>query len=213
MAVKKKDDQHEHTFSSSVRIRNVVLKNCLGRWTIGRSCERASGISVLPAWHDDDYDGYICISCRTRKPIWYNKDIYIYIQIWNINLYLYIYIYIYVCVCVCVCIWVFLYISLLFPRSLSLSLCLSLSLSLYIYIYIYIQVQRIGPVDSILCLQRADDYKLVSQHWCIHMWEATRGCRLLVHPSSRQFAADIECCLQGLLRKMHDRDRWWDGCK
>ena len=36
-----------------VRIRDVVLKTYLGRWTIGRSGERGSGISVLPAWHDD----------------------------------------------------------------------------------------------------------------------------------------------------------------
>ena len=50
----KQDDQHEHTFSSYVRIRDVVLKTYLGRWTIGRSGERGSGISVPPAWHDDD---------------------------------------------------------------------------------------------------------------------------------------------------------------
>ena len=56
MAVQKKDGQQEHTFSSSVRIRDVVLKTCLGRWTIGRSGERGSGISVLPARHDDDDD-------------------------------------------------------------------------------------------------------------------------------------------------------------
>ena len=42
------------TFSSYVRIRDVVLKTCLGRWTIGRSGERGSGISVLPARYDDD---------------------------------------------------------------------------------------------------------------------------------------------------------------
>ena len=54
MAVQTQDDQHEHTFSSYVRIRYVVLKTCLGRWTIGRSVERGSGISVLPARHDDD---------------------------------------------------------------------------------------------------------------------------------------------------------------
>ena len=58
MAVQKQDDQHEHTFSSYVRIRDVVLKTCLGRWTIGRSGERESGISVLPARHDDDDDCY-----------------------------------------------------------------------------------------------------------------------------------------------------------
>ena len=30
MAVQKQDDQHEHTFSSYVRIRDVVLKTYLG---------------------------------------------------------------------------------------------------------------------------------------------------------------------------------------
>ena len=77
MAVQKQDDQLEHTFSNYVRIQDVVQKTCLRRWTIGKSGERGSGISVLPAWHDDDDDMYI-----------------------------YIYIYIYVCVCVCVCVWV-----------------------------------------------------------------------------------------------------------
>ena len=56
MAVQKQDDQHEHTFSSYVRIRDVVLKTYLGRWTIGRSGERGSGISVLSARYDDDDD-------------------------------------------------------------------------------------------------------------------------------------------------------------
>ena len=56
MAVQKQDDQHEHTFSSYVRIRDVVLKTYQGRWTIGRSGERGSGISMLPARHDDDDD-------------------------------------------------------------------------------------------------------------------------------------------------------------
>ena len=55
-AVQKQDDQHERTFSSCVRIQDVVLKTCLGRWTIGRSGERGSGISVLPARYDDDDD-------------------------------------------------------------------------------------------------------------------------------------------------------------
>ena len=56
MAVQKQDDQHEHTFSNYVRIQDVVQKTCLRRWTIGRSGERGSGISVLPARHDDDDD-------------------------------------------------------------------------------------------------------------------------------------------------------------
>ena len=45
---------------SYVRIRDVVLKTCLGRWTIGRSGEKGSGISMLPARHDDD-DDYQCL--------------------------------------------------------------------------------------------------------------------------------------------------------
>ena len=54
MAAQKQDDQHERTFSSYVRIRDVVLKTYLGRWMIGRSGERGSGISVRPARYDDD---------------------------------------------------------------------------------------------------------------------------------------------------------------
>ena len=54
MAEQKQDDQHEHTFSNYVRIRDVVQKTCQRRWTIGKSGERGSGISVLPARHDDD---------------------------------------------------------------------------------------------------------------------------------------------------------------
>ena len=49
----KQDDQFEHTFSSYVRIRDVALKTCQRRWTIG---EKGSGISVLAARHDDDDD-------------------------------------------------------------------------------------------------------------------------------------------------------------
>ena len=56
MAVQKQDDQHEHTFSNYVRIRDVVQKTCLRRWMIGKSGERGSGLSVLPARHDDDDD-------------------------------------------------------------------------------------------------------------------------------------------------------------
>ena len=54
MAEQKQDDKLEHTYSSYVRIRDVALKTCQRRWTIGRSGERGSGISVLAARHDDD---------------------------------------------------------------------------------------------------------------------------------------------------------------
>ena len=56
MAKQKQDDQLEHTYSSYVRIRDVALKTCQKRWTIGRSGERGSGISVLAARHDHDND-------------------------------------------------------------------------------------------------------------------------------------------------------------
>ena len=67
MTVQKQDDQHDHTFSSCVRIRDVVLRTCLGRWTIGRSGERGSGISVLPARHDDDDDCFITLIVDLNK--------------------------------------------------------------------------------------------------------------------------------------------------
>ena len=81
MAVQKQDDQHEHTFSSYVRMRDAVLKTYLGRWTIGRSGERGSGISVLPARDDDDDDtdylklrGFKLRLCATKQPLLNRKS-------------------------------------------------------------------------------------------------------------------------------------------
>ena len=54
MAVQKQDDQLEHTFSNYVTIRDAAQKTCLRRWTIEKSGEIGSGISVLPVRHDDD---------------------------------------------------------------------------------------------------------------------------------------------------------------
>ena len=72
MAAQKQDDQHDRTFSSYVRIQVVVLKTYLGRWTIGRSGERGSGISVLPARYDDDDDDdddiYLDTVCHFQVP-------------------------------------------------------------------------------------------------------------------------------------------------
>ena len=56
MAEQKQDDQLEHTYSSYVRIRDVALRTCQKRWTIGRSGERGSGISMLAARQGDDDD-------------------------------------------------------------------------------------------------------------------------------------------------------------
>ena len=76
----KQDDQLEHTYSSYVRIRNFAQKTCQSRWTIGKSGERGSGISVLAARHDDDDDDIY--NCK-----WKRKTV----------IYIYIYIYIYKC--------------------------------------------------------------------------------------------------------------------
>ena len=64
MAEQKQDDQHGHTFSNYVSIQDVVQKTCLRRWTIGKSDERESGISVLPARHEDDDDTPIRVRCH-----------------------------------------------------------------------------------------------------------------------------------------------------
>ena len=65
VAVQKQDDQHEHTFSNYLRIRDVVQKTCQRRWTIGKCGERGSGISMLPARHDDDDEAdYTPALCR-----------------------------------------------------------------------------------------------------------------------------------------------------
>ena len=56
MAGQKQDDELEHTYSSYERVRDVAQKTCQRQWTIGRSGERGSGISVLAARHDDDDD-------------------------------------------------------------------------------------------------------------------------------------------------------------
>ena len=58
MAEQKQDDQHEHTFSSYVRIGDVALKTCQRWWMIGKSGKRESGISVLVAQKDNDEESF-----------------------------------------------------------------------------------------------------------------------------------------------------------
>ena len=43
MAEQKQDDQHEHTFSNYVRIRDVVQKTCQRRSMIGKSAREGQG--------------------------------------------------------------------------------------------------------------------------------------------------------------------------
>ena len=49
------------------RIRDVAQKTCQRRWTIGKSGERGSGISVQTAWHDDIYILYPLYSLNSHK--------------------------------------------------------------------------------------------------------------------------------------------------
>ena len=58
MAEQKQQDQLEHTYSSYVRIWDVALRTCQRWWTIGKSGESGSGISMLVARHDDDDDSW-----------------------------------------------------------------------------------------------------------------------------------------------------------
>ena len=56
MDEQRQDVQLEPTYSSSVPIRDVVLRICQKQWTIGRCGERGPGISVLIVRHNDDYE-------------------------------------------------------------------------------------------------------------------------------------------------------------
>ena len=87
MAEQKQNDQLAHTYSSYVRIQDVALKTCQRRWTIGKSGERGSGISILAAWHDDDDDD----TCRCTY-IYLSLHIYIYIYIYKTVWYIYTYV-------------------------------------------------------------------------------------------------------------------------
>ena len=73
MAEQKQGDQLEPTYSSSVRIRGVALRTCQKLWTIGRSGERGSGISVLMARQDDD-DEILSNKCNV---LFYHDFLYI----------------------------------------------------------------------------------------------------------------------------------------
>ena len=84
-AAQKQDDQQERTFSNYVRIQVVVLKTYLGRWTIGRSGERGSGISVLPARYDDD-DIYIYIYSPFNFPHFFVQAFEIVVNFWKFSM-------------------------------------------------------------------------------------------------------------------------------
>ena len=60
------------TYIQQLRIQDVAKKTCQRRWTIGKSGEIGSWISVLPARHDDDDDDiYIYIYLGVLSGIWW----------------------------------------------------------------------------------------------------------------------------------------------
>ena len=53
---------------------DVALKTCQRRWTIGRSGERESGISVLAARHDDDEEDDLHIVKSFQVLLWITNN-------------------------------------------------------------------------------------------------------------------------------------------
>ena len=93
MAEPKQGNQLECTYSCSVMIWDVALRTCQERWTIGRSGERGSRISVLVARQDDEmiYINMCVCVCASLS-----LSIYISIYI-NIYIYTHTHIHTYIC--------------------------------------------------------------------------------------------------------------------
>ena len=81
MAEQRQDDQLEPTYTSSVPIRDVALKTCRKQWTMGRSGERGSGISVLMALHDDGDCFFIIPAIQQYIHFSVLLSIFVYIEI------------------------------------------------------------------------------------------------------------------------------------
>ena len=81
MAEQRQGDQLAPTYSSFARIRSIALGTCRKRWTIGRSGERGSGISMLMTRQDDDDDCSKRLYCRPRNifPLWSCIDIQVFL--------------------------------------------------------------------------------------------------------------------------------------
>ena len=81
MAEQKQGDQLEPTYNNSVRIRDVALRTCQKRWTIGRSGKKGSGISVLVVRQNEmmsvgnfQNNGKIWISCIDKALLFVGKN-------------------------------------------------------------------------------------------------------------------------------------------
>ena len=87
MAGQKQNDQLKHTFNSYVRIRDVAQKTSQKRWTIGRSGERGSGISMPVARYDDDDDFRRTSKLLEINPS--NRNLINEINTWTVSLIIY----------------------------------------------------------------------------------------------------------------------------
>ena len=56
MVEQRQDDQFDSIYNSFVTRHDIALTTSREQWTIETGGERASGRSVLAAWHDDDDD-------------------------------------------------------------------------------------------------------------------------------------------------------------
>ena len=143
IAKQKQDNQLEHTLSSYVRIQDVALKTCQRRWTIGRSGERGSGISVLAPRHDDDDDDDIKETSAIESKVNRNKYIcnsYV-IHISNINyLYVYKYTYIYIYIYICIYIYTHTHTHTYIYIYIYTHMHIYIHSHIYIHIYIYIYI-------------------------------------------------------------------------
>ena len=71
MAEQKQDNQLEHTFSSYMRIRDVALKNCQGRWTIGKSVPY-SQLTLCAKW---TYNVHYCRIYKEHRNLGIRKHV------------------------------------------------------------------------------------------------------------------------------------------
>ena len=85
--LQRQDVQFEPTYSSSVPIRDVVLRICRTQWTIGRCGERGSGISMQIEWNDDDEEDDDD-DCKLYLIFWNNMHILNDVDFLNICIFL-----------------------------------------------------------------------------------------------------------------------------
>ena len=110
MAEQRQNDQLEPTYNSYVRIRDAALETCQKQWTIERSGERVSEISILISRlddNDDDDEGETSIYflvfmllCWLRFEHYFIYQEIVYADLVTTHTHTHTHIYIYACMCV-----------------------------------------------------------------------------------------------------------------